>query len=164
MLRQYPALVHKERKSDYGVSFPDFPGCVTAGSTPDEAYELAAEALQLHVDGMIEDGDAIPPASSLAAVVQRVPELGALVALMVPVQLPGRAKRVDVTLDENLLAEVDRVASERGMSRSGLLAEGARRVLHEVRPPRAAAGAKRPADTQPPRSKQGRRPKRRAAG
>ncbi len=139
MFRQYPAVVHKDRDSDFGVSFPDFPGCVTAGSTPEEAYDLAAEALLFHIGGMVEDGDEIPAPSSLGAVVEQVSELGALVAFMVPVQLPGRSKRVDVTLDENLLADVDRVASEQGMSRSGLLAEGARRVLRDLRPERSVS-------------------------
>lgn len=51
------ALVHKDHKSDFGVSFPDFPGCVTAGATLDEAKALAAEALALHFDGLVEDGE-----------------------------------------------------------------------------------------------------------
>ena len=37
----YIAVVHKEPASDYGVSFPDFPGCITAGKTIDEAKDLA---------------------------------------------------------------------------------------------------------------------------
>ncbi len=164
MLKQYPAVVHKESKTDYGVSFPDFPGCVTAGSTPEEAYELAGEALQLHVDGMLEDGEAIPAATALTEVVQGLPKSKALVAFMVPVQLPGRAKRVDVTLDENLLAEVDRAASEHGMSRSGLLAEGARRVLRDLRPTAPAPAGGRSRGAQTTRGKQAKRPKRRAAG
>ncbi len=34
---EYIAYLHKDRHSDYGVSFPDFPGCITAGKTLDEA-------------------------------------------------------------------------------------------------------------------------------
>jgi predicted RNase H-like HicB family nuclease len=44
----YVALIHKDPDSDYGVSFPDLPGCVSAGSTLDEAIALAHEALALH--------------------------------------------------------------------------------------------------------------------
>ena len=36
-MRYYIALLHKDPKSDYGVSFPDLPGCITAGRTLDEA-------------------------------------------------------------------------------------------------------------------------------
>ena len=57
---KYAAVIHKEDTSDYGVSFPDFPGCVTAGSTLDEAYAMAKEALQFHIDGLVEDGEKFP--------------------------------------------------------------------------------------------------------
>jgi predicted RNase H-like HicB family nuclease len=42
---EYIAYLHKDRGSDYGVSFPDFPGCITAGKTLEEASRLAPEAL-----------------------------------------------------------------------------------------------------------------------
>jgi len=62
---EYIAYLHKDRDSDYGVSFPDFPGCITAGSALGEARSRAAEALALHVAGMREDGDPIPQPSTL---------------------------------------------------------------------------------------------------
>jgi predicted RNase H-like HicB family nuclease len=51
----YIAIVHKEADSDFGVSFPDFPGCITAGRTLDEAKDMAAEALTGH-RGYARDG------------------------------------------------------------------------------------------------------------
>ncbi len=45
---------------NYGVVFPDFIGCVSAGDTLDEATAMAHEALQLHVEGMLSDNDAMP--------------------------------------------------------------------------------------------------------
>jgi predicted RNase H-like HicB family nuclease len=62
----YLAHVHKEPTSDYGVSFPDFPGCVTAGETLEEAQSLAVEALALHIQGMIADVEPIPSPSTAA--------------------------------------------------------------------------------------------------
>ena len=61
----YIAYLHKDKKSDYGVSFPDFPGCITAGTTLEEARRMAAEALSFHIAGMQEDGEAIPDPSTL---------------------------------------------------------------------------------------------------
>jgi predicted RNase H-like HicB family nuclease len=46
-MAEYIALIHKDPDSDFGVSFPDFPGCVTADATLEEARALAAEALAL---------------------------------------------------------------------------------------------------------------------
>ena len=63
----YIAYLHKDRDSDFGVSFPDFPGCITAGKTLEEAHRMAAEALELHIVGMVEDGEKIPAPSTLDA-------------------------------------------------------------------------------------------------
>lgn len=64
------AIIHKEPDSDYGVSFPDFPGCITAGSTLEEAREMAQEALAFHMRGLIEDGESLPQPQSLDAVME----------------------------------------------------------------------------------------------
>ena len=53
----YIALLRKQPRSDFGVDFPDFPGCITAGRTLDEARRMASDALLFHVDGMREDGE-----------------------------------------------------------------------------------------------------------
>ena len=41
----YIALLRKDPDSDFGVDFPDFPGCITAGSTLEETRAMAREAL-----------------------------------------------------------------------------------------------------------------------
>jgi predicted RNase H-like HicB family nuclease len=66
---EYIAYLHKDRKSDFGVSFPDFPGCIAAGRSLEEARRRAAEALSLHIAGMMEDGEEIPAPSTVDDVV-----------------------------------------------------------------------------------------------
>jgi predicted RNase H-like HicB family nuclease len=56
-VREYVGIIHKDPDSDYSVSFPDFPGCVTAGGSLEEARSMAEEALAFHIDGLMEDGD-----------------------------------------------------------------------------------------------------------
>jgi predicted RNase H-like HicB family nuclease len=56
----YLAVIHKDEDSEYGVSFPDFPGCVAAGATMAAALDSAREALLFHLDGMVEDGEQVP--------------------------------------------------------------------------------------------------------
>jgi len=56
----YIALVHKDAGTSYGVSFPEVPGCVSAGDTFEEAVCNAAEALTGHLALMRADGDEIP--------------------------------------------------------------------------------------------------------
>lgn len=128
-MRQYIGLVHKDADSDYGVSFPDFPGVVTAGRTLDEAGAMAVEALEFHIEGMIEDGETIPEPSSLEAVMAD-PQNRDGVAVLVPLKgEPPRIVRVNVTMPEDLLAAIDRYAEARGFTRSGFLAQAARRAL-----------------------------------
>lgn len=91
MERTYLALVEKEPDSDYGVFFPDLPGCVTAGSTFEEAREMAAEALMLHLEGMAASGEYIPPPSSADAALAHEDAVYAI-ALIVVEALPERTE------------------------------------------------------------------------
>lgn len=63
-MTSYIGLIRKDADSDFGVDFPDFPGCVSAGATLDEARRMAQEALELHVS-MVEDDEELPATSSL---------------------------------------------------------------------------------------------------
>lgn len=82
-MRQYVGLVYKEDASDYGVSFPDFSGVVAAGASLEEARELAEQALAFHVEGLIEDGKAVPDPTSLAKVMADA-DRRVLTPIMVP--------------------------------------------------------------------------------
>ena len=128
-MSQYIGLIHKEARSDYGVSFPDFPGVVTAGKDLDDARAMAEEALTLHVDGLIEDGEALPEPSSLEAVMSD-PENKDGVAILVAVKsAASKSVRVNVTLPEDVLAQIDKYAEAHGLSRSGFLAKAAKQVI-----------------------------------
>ena len=123
-MRFYIALLREEADTDIGVSFPDFPGCVTAGSDLDEARANAAEALALHVAGMTEDGEAIPTPASLDCIMADA-ENNDGIAIAVPLESPARKARYNVTLDVELVAEIDAVTS----NRSQFLEEAARARL-----------------------------------
>jgi predicted RNase H-like HicB family nuclease len=125
----YPAIVERGAMG-FGVVFPDFPGCVSAGETEQQVASNAREALGLHIRGMLEDGEKIPEPSSMADI-QVDPEVQEAYRVMVPVDLPGKTLRLNITMDEGLVAQVDKAASKLGMSRSGLLAMGARRLIDD---------------------------------
>jgi len=122
----YPAIIHKDAASDYGVSFPDFPGCVTAAASAEAAVVEAREALQLHVDGMLEDGAPLPPPSPLDAVVE-LAEGGIVTVVAVDDHDP--ALRINITLKQRLLKDADAFAARRGTSRSALIAEALKERL-----------------------------------
>ena len=91
MERTYIALVHKDLDSDYGVSFPDLPGCITVGSTLEEAHEMAREALALHLEGLGADGEAVPPPGSADQALAHEDAFDAI-ALIVVEALPERTE------------------------------------------------------------------------
>jgi predicted RNase H-like HicB family nuclease len=122
-MRYYIGLIHKDKGSDYGVSFPDLPGCITAGRTLDEAREMAAEALALHIEGLAADGDDIPEPSSLE-VIMADPGYRDGVATLIPAPTAEHPKvRVNIMLPEDILAEADRAARAHGSSRSDFIAD-----------------------------------------
>ena len=127
-MRYFPAILEKTKNSDYGLSFPDFPGCITAGSTAEEALTLAEEALQFHVDGMVADGAQLPSPTSVDSLILD-PEIDLVAVSLVPVRLPGKSTRINITMDENLLLAVDTAAATEGYTRSAFLAEAVRTKL-----------------------------------
>lgn len=131
-MRHYIALIHKDPASDYGVSFPDFPGCISAGADLDEARAMGAEALALHVQSMVEDGEAVPEPSSLEDVM-RDPENRDGVAILIPLadEAP-KTVRVNITLPADTLSAIDKHAEAQGFTRSGFLAVAARRAIGEA--------------------------------
>jgi len=126
---QYIAIIHKDSGSDYGVSFPDLPGCVSAGVDLDEARDMAAEALALHLEGLAADGDSIPQPSSLEAVMSDPNNRDGVAILVATPETPVRSVRVNITLPEDVLREIDSYAASKGFTRSGFLASAARKAL-----------------------------------
>jgi predicted RNase H-like HicB family nuclease len=121
----YIAYLHKEGKSDFGVSFPDFPGCVTAGKSLDEARRRAPEALALHITGMLEDGEKIPKPSELDDLVAD-PARQDAVAFLVSADFPkSKTVRVNITARESQIELIDRRARQAGMTRSAYIVQSA---------------------------------------
>jgi len=122
---KYPIVIHKEKNSDYGVSIPDLPGCFSAGSTIEESIEMALEAAECHVEGLLLDNEPIP----VPQLVEKHQENkdyknGTWAIIEVDLgKLSVKSKRINVTIPERLLNVVDNYAKKHGESRSGLLAQ-----------------------------------------
>jgi predicted RNase H-like HicB family nuclease len=123
----YIAIIDQASDGTYGVSFPDLPGCVSAGDNLPEALKNARDALGLHLHGLEEEGLTVPAPRPLATILDD-PEHRAGAVAFTPVEprLPrGRAVRINVSIDEHLLAEIDRAAETEGLSRSAYLSAAA---------------------------------------
>ena len=124
---RYPVVIHKDPKSDYGVTVPDLPGCFSAGATLDEALLEAAEAIECHLEGLLMDGESIPTPQSVEhhqTNSDYADGVWALVSIDLA-KLSGKSKRVNVTLPERVLKLMDKYAFDNGETRSGLITRAA---------------------------------------
>ena len=126
------ALIHGETGA-YGISFPDFPGCVSGGATLDEALHRGRDTLATHIEAMLDEHEPLPTVRDLDAV-RADPRIGddfadATIVTALDLDLPSKSVRVNISLDEGLLARIDREARARGETRSRFLAEAARKRL-----------------------------------
>jgi len=123
----FPAAVFIEEGKAYGVTLPDIPGCNTAGDSLEEALANVQEAVELACEGLEER-----PVPRGIAVHAADPGYAGAVWAMVNVDmgfLDRRTVRVNITLPAGTLAEIDRAARGRGLSRSAFLAHAARREM-----------------------------------
>ena len=119
----YPAIV-EHAGNEFSVFFPDLPGCTSAGRTIQEAVLNAEEALAGHLLVSAQYGDELADPTLLDDL-EEDPEVKEAARILVRAERPGKSVRLNITLDEGLVAAIDRVAK----NRSGFLAEAARREL-----------------------------------
>lgn len=124
---RYPIAIHKDADSDYGVTVPDLPGCFSAGETFEEAMDNAVEAILCHAEGIVDEGELLPPLLGIASH-QANPDYAGAVWAFVDVDLTRVAKetvRINVTAKKSLLDAIDRAAAAAHSSRSRYLVESA---------------------------------------
>jgi predicted RNase H-like HicB family nuclease len=130
-MRHYVGLIRKEAQSDYGVSFPDFDGVATAGTSLDDARAMAEEALALHIEGLRADGEPLPTPSSLEEIMRDAANRDAVAVLVAVRSEAPKAVRVNVTLPHDVLADIDRYATQKGLTRSAFLARAAKQAMQQ---------------------------------
>ncbi|MFW6124603.1 MAG: type II toxin-antitoxin system HicB family antitoxin [Pirellulales bacterium] len=119
----YPVVIHKDPESDYGVTVPDLSGCFSAGETLDEAVEAAREAIELHLEGLVAEGQPIPRPGTIEQHQRRRQYRGGTWAVVPidPNSLRIKTRPINVSVPERTLATIDRFAERHGWSRSALM-------------------------------------------
>ena len=122
---KYAIVIHKDQESDYGVTFPDIPGCFSAGDTIEEAISMAQEAAECHIEGLLLDSEPVPVATPIANHQNKQDYQDALWAL-IEIDLDKlsiQPKRVNILITERLLTSIDHFAKKHGETRSELFAQ-----------------------------------------
>jgi predicted RNase H-like HicB family nuclease len=122
---KYPIVIHKDKDSDYSVTIPDLPGCFSAGATIEEAINMAQEAAECHIEGMLIDSEPIPTPSEIEVHRSNTDfEDGIWALVQVDIsKLSLKSKRINITMPERLVRTVDQYAKRYGSTRSGLLSQ-----------------------------------------
>jgi len=128
---QVVALI-REENGVYRALFPDFPGCTTAADNPNSIIAKATEALSHHIARMMADGRELPRVRSLASFAADptfLADSDSLMIVLVSYAPAPREVRVEVTLDESLLARIDSAAETTEETRSEYIAGAVRQRL-----------------------------------
>ena len=124
---RFAIVVHKDEGSSYGVTVPDLPGCFSGAETLDDAFVAAQEAILLHLEGMLEDGEPLPSTKPIEAHIANEDYRGGVWGFvdMDLSDIPDKAVRVNITVPSRILATIDEHAKREGETRSGFLAKAA---------------------------------------
>lgn len=139
-MTRYIAYFRKDDDSDYGVEFPDFPGCVTAGRTLEEAHAMALEALAAYVEVLNERGKPVPKPSTIDDLKNDRHRKDAVVSFIELDPSLFRPERVNVMIPKGLLARIDAVSDG---NRSRFLVEAAEQHLSEPSAPKYRAAKRK---------------------
>ncbi len=127
----YPVIIHKDPDSSYGVTVPDIPGCFSAGDNFEDAITQAREAITGHVGLLLEDGQAVPQTHDIEHYADN-PDYADGTWALVEVDLSGLGsppKRINIMMPENLIKSIDQYSKAHNLSRSGFLAQAAKKEL-----------------------------------
>lgn len=131
----YPVVLHSDDGIQYGVTVPDIPGCFSAGESIDKALRSVKEAIESHLEILVDDGDEIPAPMSVADHVENDDYKDGIWA-MVDIDISKfsmKTEKVNVTLPTRIIHLIDgQVAKGNSRSRSSFLTEAAYSRLRDM--------------------------------
>ena len=123
---RFLVVLHTETdRTDYGVTVPALPGCVSAGDTLEEALANAEEAILGHLEVMVEDGEPEPEPNSMVPSLGPGQMIGAVKVNLAELEALGETVRLNISMARRTLERIDEAAKLAGTTRSGFLAMAA---------------------------------------
>ena len=126
----YPAYIHKDSDSAWSVTFPDFSGCFSAADTLEDLPRMAQEAVEVHFQG-----ESFPiPAPSAPEQWSNDERFQDGYWMLIDIDLGkirNKAVRVNITLPESLVHDIDAFAKSHHLSRSSFLAQAAMEAMRQ---------------------------------
>jgi predicted RNase H-like HicB family nuclease len=132
----YPIVIEPgDAEHAFGVIVPDLEGCFSAGDTLEQALANAREAIELHLEALLDAGQPLPEPTRDLARLTREPDLAGHIFALVEVPLESlddAVERVNITVPRRVLKAIDEAAVRAGESRSGFMAASALARAREI--------------------------------
>jgi hypothetical protein len=90
---------------------------------------MGGEALALHLEGLVADGEAAPEPSSLEEIMKDAQNKDGVAVLIAAPAAEVKSVRINVTMPADVLDQIDRYAEQEGFTRSGFLAQAAKKAM-----------------------------------
>lgn len=119
------AIERGDKGHAFGVVVPDLPGCFSAGDTFEEALANAREAIELHLEAMMDAGEA-PPQPTASEEFVGDPQYAGWIWALVDINselLDDTNERINISMPRRVLHVIDAAAASERKTRSRFLAE-----------------------------------------
>ncbi|MBE1162582.1 type II toxin-antitoxin system HicB family antitoxin [Dyella acidiphila] len=130
---RFPVVLHTDDGQHYGVTVPDLPGCFSAGDSIDDALVQVLEAIDLHLEGIMDDDSAELPEPQPIRVHQQHIDYANGIWAVVDVdtaKYEGKAEKINITVPRKLLSKIDSyVSTHPGETRSGFMTRAALQAI-----------------------------------
>jgi hypothetical protein len=90
---------------------------------------MASEALAFHLEGLPQDGEAVPEPSSLEEIMANAENRDGVAVLIEAPAAEVKSVRINITMPADVLDQIDRYAEREGFTRSGFLAQAAKKAM-----------------------------------
>ncbi|MEX1827625.1 type II toxin-antitoxin system HicB family antitoxin [Luteibacter sp. CQ10] len=130
---RFPVVLHTDDGIHYGVTVPDLPGCFSAGDSIDDALNHVHEAIDLHLESLLEDESTDLPLVQAIEVHRKNPDFADGIWAVVDFdtsKYEGKAEKINITVPRRTLHRIDAYASSHGETRSGFLVRAAIEALN----------------------------------
>lgn len=127
----WPIVIDKDDDSDFGVTVPDLPGCFSAGDTFEDAINQVKEAIELHLEGLLDEGMDIPIPGNIDKHRQQ-PEYAEGVWALVEIDdnlASSKTERINLSIPAWANARIEKHATKLGKSKSKFMMEASLKAI-----------------------------------
>lgn len=124
-MTQYLAVCYPETQGWF-IDFPDIQGCCSQADNIQQAFEMAKESLQLHIDSLVDNGKKIPAPLTSA---DDIDKSETVTMFYIDAIIPKSPVKATISLNPDILSLIDHEAKKQGLTRSAFIAYATQKII-----------------------------------